>query len=185
MTGIPPQLTVLQYYSLHSFCPTAISHPPSLPALSHLSSLFPIKHSTHYYHLLPPQSWCDLFGYEAVKVIGQTCKMLQGEETEMDRIEEVMNGVKVRRTAHHCPMSMPLHDSLFNTCYHTSVTTPLVDRLLLPPRHHRFILECHLIQLLFFNYRSTDGPEAPYLRTTTRMERKLLFPFERTRCTLK
>ena len=94
----------------HSFYPTAITYTPSLPALSHPSSLFPLKHSTvhthnHYYNLLPLQSWCDLFGYEAVKVIGQTCKMLQGEETEMDRIEEVMNGVKVRQTPHISPHS--------------------------------------------------------------------------------
>jgi hypothetical protein len=107
MTRILPQLTVLQYL-LHPFCPTATSHPSSLPALSRLFSLFPFKHSTphtynYHYHLLPLQSWCDLFGYEAVKVIGQTCKMLQGEETEMDRIEEVMNGVKVRRTPHISP----------------------------------------------------------------------------------
>ena len=44
------------------------------------------------YHV---QSWCDLFGYEASKVIGQTCKMLQGKDTEMDRIAEIMTGVKV------------------------------------------------------------------------------------------
>ena len=41
------------------------------------------------------QSWCDLFGYEASKVIGQTCKILQGKDTEMDRIAEIMTGVKV------------------------------------------------------------------------------------------
>jgi hypothetical protein len=174
MMRILLQLIALQYYSLHSFCPTAISHPSTLPALSSLLS-FPVKQSTpltynHYYHFLPLQSWCDLFGYEAVKVIGQTCKMLQGEETEMDRIEEVMNGVKVRRTPHtYHPMRMHVHNSLFNTCYHTSITTHLVDRLVLPA-HYCFILA--FTPLLLFNYRSTDGLEAPYLRTTTRMERK-------------
>ena len=51
-----------------------------------------------------PQSWCDLFGYEVSKVLGQTCKMLQGKDTEMDRIAEIMTGVKVRITSiRHTP----------------------------------------------------------------------------------
>ena len=171
------QLRPLLYHSPHSFRPFSVHYPPSLPALSHVSSAYSIKLTTshtynYHYHLLPLQSWCDLFGYEAVKVIGQTCKMLQGEETEMDRIEEVMNGVKVRRTPHHCPMSMHLHNPLYITCYHTSVTIHLVDRPVFPPHYHRIILACYLILLLLFNYRSTDGLEALYLRTTTRMERK-------------
>ena len=36
-----------------------------------------------------------MFGYEVSKVLGQTCKMLQGKDTEMDRIAEIMTGVKV------------------------------------------------------------------------------------------
>lgn len=57
-----------------------------------------ITEATHPYRITyASQSWCDLFGYEPAKVIGQTCKILQGEETEMDRIEEIMTGVKFGR----------------------------------------------------------------------------------------
>ena len=48
-----------------------------------------------------------MFGYEVSKVLGQTCKMLQGKDTEMDRIAEIMTGVKVIITSiRHTPFHL-------------------------------------------------------------------------------
>ena len=66
------------------------------------------------------QSWCDLFGYEASKVIGQTCKILQGKDTEMDRIAEIMTGVKVI----HNNFFLPFPSLPFVVC-HNKASTPI------------------------------------------------------------
>jgi hypothetical protein len=41
------------------------------------------------------QNWCELFGHDPFKIQGQSCKLLQGNDTEVDRLTELMTGVKV------------------------------------------------------------------------------------------
>jgi PAS domain-containing protein len=43
------------------------------------------------------QSWCELFGHDPFKIQGQSCKLLQGNDTEVDRLNELITGVKLGR----------------------------------------------------------------------------------------
>ena len=41
------------------------------------------------------QGWQKLFGYRREQIIGKTCKLLQGEKTERDKVAELMGYVRV------------------------------------------------------------------------------------------